>query len=158
MVRKPSRQPKNCPNKIETVNSETFRTIYKLSVQYINNPETFLDNPKTFWMIQKLYIPDNFAVICKLQALLPLIQTIQELPSSSTGFSRRSQAQNIRENSTFFTILFHKFWAKIAHFGPPLTPPKSALFQERGRKRMKQWQEVTFTERVDESPRRYEWI
>ena len=70
--------------------------------------------------------------------------TIQELPSSSTGFSRRSQAQNIRENSTFFTILFHKFWAKIAHFGPPLTPPKSALFQERGRKRMKEWDEVTF--------------
>ena len=35
--------------------------------------------------------------------------------------------------------------------GPPLTPRKSAFFQERGRKRMKEWREVTFHEIVDES-------
>ena len=36
------------------------------------------------------------------------------------------------------------FWAKMAHFGPPGTPRKSAFFQERGRKRMKELGEVTF--------------
>ena len=36
------------------------------------------------------------------------------------------------------------FWAKMAHFGPPGTPRKSALFQKRGRKRMKELGEVTF--------------
>ena len=32
----------------------------------------------------------------------------------------------------------------VAHFGPPGTPRKRALFQERGRKRMKEWDKVTF--------------
>ena len=32
----------------------------------------------------------------------------------------------------------------VAHFGPPGTPRKRALFQERGRKRMKELGEVTF--------------
>ena len=36
------------------------------------------------------------------------------------------------------------FWAKMAHFGPPGTPRKSAFFYERGRKRMKEWRKVTF--------------
>ena len=36
------------------------------------------------------------------------------------------------------------FWTIEAHFGPPGTPRKRALFQERGRKRMKEWGEVTF--------------
>ena len=36
------------------------------------------------------------------------------------------------------------FWTEMAHFGPPGTPQKRALFQERGRKRMKEWGEVTF--------------
>ena len=36
------------------------------------------------------------------------------------------------------------FWAIVAHFGPPGTPRKSALFQKRGRKRMKELGEVTF--------------
>ena len=36
------------------------------------------------------------------------------------------------------------FWAKVAHFGPPGTPRKSAFFYERGRKRMKEWRQVTF--------------
>ena len=35
-------------------------------------------------------------------------------------------------------------WAIMAHFGPPGTPRKSALFQKRGRKRMKELGEVTF--------------
>ena len=37
------------------------------------------------------------------------------------------------------------FWTKVAQFGPPGTPQKSAFFQERGRKRMKEWHQVTFT-------------
>ena len=36
------------------------------------------------------------------------------------------------------------FWTKMAQNGPPGTPRKRALFQERGRKRMKEWGEVTF--------------
>ena len=36
------------------------------------------------------------------------------------------------------------FGAKVAHFGPPGTPQKSAFFYERGRKRMKEWRQVTF--------------
>ena len=36
------------------------------------------------------------------------------------------------------------FWTKVAHFGPTGTPRKSAFFQERGRKRMKELGEVTF--------------
>ena len=36
------------------------------------------------------------------------------------------------------------FWTVVAHFGPPGTPRKSALFQKRGRKRMKELGEVTF--------------
>ena len=37
------------------------------------------------------------------------------------------------------------FWTKVAQFGPPGTPQKSAFFQESGRKRMKEWHQVTFT-------------
>ena len=37
------------------------------------------------------------------------------------------------------------FWTKVAQFGPTGTPRKSAFFQERGRKRMKEWHQVTFT-------------
>ena len=37
------------------------------------------------------------------------------------------------------------FWTKVAQFGPPGTPQKSAFFQESGRKRMKEWNQVTFT-------------
>ena len=36
------------------------------------------------------------------------------------------------------------FWTKVAQFGPTGTPQKSAFFQERGRKRMKELGEVTF--------------
>ena len=36
------------------------------------------------------------------------------------------------------------FWTKVAQCGPPGTPQKSAFFQERGRKRMKELGEVTF--------------
>ena len=36
------------------------------------------------------------------------------------------------------------FWTVVAHFGPPGTPRKRTLFQERGRKRMKELGEVTF--------------
>ena len=36
------------------------------------------------------------------------------------------------------------FWTKVAQFGPPGTPQKSAFFQESGRKRMKEWNQVTF--------------
>ena len=36
------------------------------------------------------------------------------------------------------------FWTKMAQNGPPGTPRKRTLFQERGRKRMKEWGEVTF--------------
>ena len=36
------------------------------------------------------------------------------------------------------------FWTKMAQNGPPGTPRKRALFLERGRKRMKEWGEVTF--------------
>ena len=48
------------------------------------------------------------------------------------------------------------FWTKMAHFGPPGTPRKSAFFYERGRKRMKEDERVAqglFHERVTESPR-----
>ena len=37
------------------------------------------------------------------------------------------------------------FWTKVAQFGPPGTPQKSAFFQESGRKRTKEWHQVTFT-------------
>ena len=36
------------------------------------------------------------------------------------------------------------FWTKVAQFGPPGTHRKSAFFQERDRKRMKELGEVTF--------------
>ena len=36
------------------------------------------------------------------------------------------------------------FWTEMAQNGPPGTPRKRALFLERGRKRMKDWGEVTF--------------
>ena len=39
------------------------------------------------------------------------------------------------------------FWAKVAHFGPPGTPQKSAFFYKRGRKRVKEWRQVTFRKR-----------
>ena len=48
------------------------------------------------------------------------------------------------------------FWLVVAQFGPPGTPRKSAFFQERGRKRMKELGEVTFTKEWDESPQWYE--
>ena len=57
-------------------------------------------------------------------------------------------AQFLRETSETFLGMplgpRGMFWAIMAHFGPPGTPRKSALFQKRGRKRMKELGEVTF--------------
>ena len=44
------------------------------------------------------------------------------------------------------------FWTKVAHFGPTGTPRKSAFFQERGRKRMKELGEVTFMKEWVKAP------
>ena len=57
-------------------------------------------------------------------------------------------AQFLRETSETFLGMSlgprGMLWAIMAHFGPPGTPRKSALFQKRGRKRMKELGEVTF--------------
>ena len=44
------------------------------------------------------------------------------------------------------------FWTKVAQFGPTGTPRKSAFFQERGRKRMKELGEVTFMKEWVKAP------
>ena len=44
------------------------------------------------------------------------------------------------------------FWTKVAHFGPTGTPRKSAFFQERGRKRMKELGDVTFMKEWVKAP------
>ena len=59
-----------------------------------------------------------------------------------------ANAQFLRQTSETFLGMSlgprGMLWAIMAHFGPPGTPQKSALFQERGRKRMKELGEVTF--------------
>ena len=59
-----------------------------------------------------------------------------------------ANAQLIRQTSETFLGMSlgprGMLWAIMAHFGPPGTPRKSALFQKRGRKRMKELGEVTF--------------
>ena len=59
-----------------------------------------------------------------------------------------ANAQLIRQTSETFLGMSlgprGMFWAVMALFGPPGTPRKSALFQKRGRKRMKELGKVTF--------------
>ena len=66
-------------------------------------------------------------------------------------------AQFLRETSETFLGMSlgprGMLWAIMAHFGPPGTPRKSALFQKRGRKRMRVGR-GHFHERGDESPAR----
>ena len=74
------------------------------------------------------------------------------LPKGGLKEDEKVESQNFTANAQFLRQTSETFlgmslgprgmlWAIMAHFGPPR---KSALFQKRGRKRMKELGEVTF--------------